>query len=85
MDPRDAVRMMRRLGAVEAVRVVPRIVFCQVTEVSADNTRVKLRRQEEATADARWYACLKTYTPVVDDVVLGLQQENVIWVLGNIW
>jgi hypothetical protein len=84
MDPRDAARLMRHLGATEAVRVVPRIVFCQVTEISTDATRVKLRRQEELTADVRWYSCLKTYTPEVGDVVLGLQQENVIWVLGDI-
>jgi len=84
MEPPDAARLIRKLGATEAVRVVPRIVFCQVTEVSSDSTRVKLRRQEEATADGRWYACLKTYTPVVGDVVFGLQQENVIWVLGDI-
>jgi hypothetical protein len=84
MDPGDVAGTIRRLGAKEAARVAARIVFCQVTEVSSDSTRVKLRRQEEATADGRWYACLRTYTPDVGDIVLGLQQENVIWVLGNI-
>ena len=84
MDPRDAAATIRRLGAQGAQRALPRLLLVGITEVSTSDALVKVRRQDEAAADTRWYPHLKTYSPVAGDVSLALEDGNMLYVLGNI-